>query len=249
MNIYEEGDLEMITGETLRPGGLELTREALAFCSFPPGAALLDIGCGSGATVRYLIEQCGLSALGIDPSAKMINKGKRSSPELPLFIGSGDNIPIRGNTMDGVLMECSFSLIKDPGFTLTESYRVLKKNGRLIISDFYYRNRPGVQTKEILLKMLEEQDYILELWRDRSSYLGQLIADCIMRECRTETLWGCLLSKEENRGLTREQLKAFKPGYFLIIARKGDQLDEYQEEPCSHSHGECPGISPGEEEG
>lgn len=247
MNIYEEGDLEPITGETLRPGGLELTDEALAFCNFPPGAALLDIGCGTGATVCYLIEQCGLNAVGIDPSAKMILKGKKGFPGLPLFIGSGDNIPIPGDTMDGVLMECSFSLIKDPEFALTEIYRVLKKNGRLIISDFYYRNRPGVWTKKIIMQMLEEQDYILELWRDQSPYLGQLVADCIMRGCRTDTLWRCLLSKEENRGLTREQLKAFKPGYFLLIARKGDGRDECQIEPCSHDHGECAGRSPEEE--
>ena len=235
MNIYERGELEKITGETIRPGGFAITEEALAFCRFPPGAKILDVGCGLGATVRYLIEQHGLDAVGLDVSAQMIDRGKKAAPGLPLFQGSGDNLPFCNGTMDGVMMECSYSLIEDADFALTESYRVLKENGRLVISDFYYRRRPDVKSKETFLALLDDHGFVVELWRDCSQHLGQLTVDCIMQGEKPDLLWQCLLSKAENRGLTCAQLKAFKPGYFLLIARKPPI--EHEAHAHEHHHG------------
>ena len=48
-----------------RPGGIRLTERAASLARFPHGAKLLDVCCGTGATVRYL-EREGYDAWGID---------------------------------------------------------------------------------------------------------------------------------------------------------------------------------------
>jgi SAM-dependent methyltransferase len=245
-NIYEQGILENITGHTLRPGGFELTNMARLYCQFPEKANILDVGCGTGATVQFLRENCGLNAWGIDSSAEMIRRGKEFCADLPLLQASGENIPFPCNQMDGVFMECSLSLISDADFALTESCRILKENGKLVISDFYYRNRPGTKTKELLLSMLEEHDFEVALWQDKSELLGQLVFDSIMQNGSTHVLWDCLLANEKNRDVCKSQLKIWQPSYFLLVANKRHTVDEQYTDPYAYS-GEC-GITYKEED-
>lgn len=220
LNIYEQGILEKITGATLRPGGFELTKKALSFCQFPAGSTVLDIGCGTGETVRFLIEEYGLEALGIDASQVMIQKGRERHPDLPIEQGRGEALPYPDNSLDGVLMECSFGLIDDKDALLREIFRVLQEHGKLIITDIYYRNRVGMNTKESILAMIGDYGFVVELWEDHSDYLIQLAVDSIMRYGTADTLWACLLGKKENQGASCQQIKGWKPGYYLLIAEK-----------------------------
>jgi arsenite methyltransferase len=54
---YENPKIHEVTGETIRPGGFALTKRAIEYCGFGKGARLLDVGCGLGATVEYLVDQ------------------------------------------------------------------------------------------------------------------------------------------------------------------------------------------------
>jgi len=49
-----------------RPGGFEITEKAINFCKFPNNAKILDIGCGLGTTVDYLVQNHLFDAYGID---------------------------------------------------------------------------------------------------------------------------------------------------------------------------------------
>ena len=234
LNIYEQGILKEISGETLRPGGLELTREAVMFCKFPKGANILDIGCGSGATVQFLIEHYWLNALGIDSSQVMIKKGKGMFSGLPLIYGKGENLPVADGQMDGVLMECSFSLMEDADIVLSECHRVLKNLGKLIITDVYFKNKletlqntlsghsclMGADSKQSVIEKLMNHGFELEVWQDKSECINQLVVDCIMKFGSTDKLWNCIFPVSEERDVNREQILKWKPGYFLLIARK-----------------------------
>ena len=226
--FYEQGKLEPFTGETLRPGGFGLTRKAIAICHFPPKAKILDIGCGTGATVHCLRQEYGFEAIGVDPSETMLQKAKARPVPLPLLRGSGENLPFPDQEFDGILMECTFSVMENHKQVLRESSRVLKNQGKLIISDFYYRRRPGVLTKLYYEKILDENGFRLEFWEDNSQLLVQLMVDNIFqgRNNTAEVLWQSMLAKRENEGLTKEQIKKFKQGYFLLIAEKNPGMIE-----------------------
>ncbi len=45
---------------------LDLTRDACALAGWGPGQRVVDLGCGDGASLRYLRRDLGASAFGID---------------------------------------------------------------------------------------------------------------------------------------------------------------------------------------
>jgi arsenite methyltransferase len=185
------------TGETVRPGGLDLTRRALDFCAFPPGARVLDIGCGSGATVRLMIQEYGLDASGIDPSPTMISRGVAADPTLPILIGDGMDLPRADCELDGAAMECALSITPDPERVLGEVHRILKPGGKLILTDMYLRDETAgfdcsetaaallclrnALSRAALEEMLAAAGFRVLLWEDHLPHLKRLAAEIIMK--------------------------------------------------------------------
>ena len=65
----------------IRPGGIELTTTAVALANLQPGDRVLDVGCGTGVTVRHLSAQLGIEAFGIDSSHLLVARAKaRNDP-------------------------------------------------------------------------------------------------------------------------------------------------------------------------
>jgi len=198
-----------------RPGGFIITDRAIGFCSFPSDAKILDLGCGFGATVDHLVKNHGLESVGLDP------KEEPSNPNI--IKASAEQIPFQNATFDGVLMECSFSVVENQETALKECHRVLKTDGRLIISDMYARGEGAllegclgrVDIKEEIFSRLENNGYAIDLFEDFSDHLkamwGQLIFD------KGAKSFYCEL------GVTPEVMKRIKCGYFLIVASKSNQ--------------------------
>ncbi|MDR2573049.1 MAG: class I SAM-dependent methyltransferase [Desulfovibrio sp.] len=143
MNLWQREDLRRATGETLRPGGFELTRRGLALCGQLCGlkrhARVLDIGCGAGATLR-LLEKEGYLAFGLDKSPPLSRTNGlvvRADLMRPPFAAA---------TMDAVVSECVLSLMPFPLAALEEWSRVLRPGGALLLTEFYIRNSATART-------------------------------------------------------------------------------------------------------
>ena len=121
----------------LRPGGLTLTERAIAHCSFAAGARIVDIGCGAGATVEYLRQRHSFSAVGIDLAFSRLTASLERNPGLPLVQGDSRALPFASGLLDGIISECSLSVISDKESVLTELQRVLKPTGMLVITDVF----------------------------------------------------------------------------------------------------------------
>jgi arsenite methyltransferase len=194
---YSSPAMRAATGETARPGGLCLTRRALDFCAFTPGSRVLDIGCGSGATVRLMIEEYGLDASGIDPSPVMISLGVSGCPSLPISPGDAMVPPRRDAELDGAIMECALSITRDPSKVLREIHRILRPGGRLILTDMYLLDEttgPGcsesaaavlclknASSRPAIEQMLATAGLRMLLWEDHLPHLKQLGAEIIMK--------------------------------------------------------------------
>ena len=195
-----------------RPGDFIITDRAIDLCSFQSGARLLDIGCGSGATVNFLREKYKFEAFGIDIDLQ--------NQQSNLIRASAEQIPFVTSSMDGVLMECSLSIMKDQVIVLNECSRVLKDNGKLIISDMYARGEPAhlngclgrVDLKENIIRIIESNGFIVELFEDYTHYLQTMWGQIIMDKGAQE--FYCSL------GVSPEVMKRIKCGYCLIVATK-----------------------------
>ncbi|MEN6463527.1 MAG: DVU_1556 family methyltransferase, partial [Syntrophomonas sp.] len=143
-NAYESSCMKEIMGETLRPGGFSLTDRGVQYCNISPGDTVLDLGCGTGATVNYLYEKYHITAVGIDPSEKMIEAAKGNYGYADFFLGKGEELPFEDESFDCVLAECTLSLMDNLDSVIKQVYRILKENGWFVISDVYAKNPEAV---------------------------------------------------------------------------------------------------------
>lgn len=228
--IYEQPALREALGDVLRPGGLALTDEALAACGLMPGARVLDVGCGAGATVAHLRDRHGLAAVGIDASALLLASGRGHEPALPQARARGERLPIGAGVLDAVIAECSLSVMADVDAALAEFRRVLKPGGRLILADLYDRSsdghlRPrerqpasclrGALTRAQIERKLAEQGFKLMTWQDRSEALKVLAARLILTGISPAQFWSGAC------GDAAGAIARVKPGYYWLIAMRG----------------------------
>ncbi len=217
----------------MRPGGLFLTSKAIRSCGFQPGARVVDLGCGTGVSVEYLRDSLGLAAIGIDSHPGALKRGLRRNAQVPLVLGSAAALPFADQSMAGVLMECSLSVMGAEAKVLAECARVLTPGGRLAISDLYSRT-PGerlplsapwgscaarMATREELELALRAHGFCIEVWEDHSRLLAELACRLVMASDSLSTTWA---RPSEARGERRPgaELKRARPGYFLLAAVK-----------------------------
>ncbi len=229
--LYETNALRRATGDTLRPGGLSLLKEALQQVSWPAGSRVLDIGCGSGATATYLRQTHDLQAMGLDLSEKLLAEGAAAHPELPLIRSRAETLPIADGSLRGLTCECVLSLVKDPLGTLREFSRVLASDGQLVLSDIYRRREisdqelpgncclAGATSREQLLDWLQKAGFTVQLWQDRSRLLAELAARLAWLNGSLTEFWS-QFSADGNGQPMQRAVQAMRPGYCLVVAAK-----------------------------
>ena len=100
------------------------------------GLEVLDAGCGPGFLSNYLIEN-GARVSGFDLSPNMIEIAKhRTKGRADLFVANMENpiSTLTDNTFDMVVSSLAIDYVKNWKVPLGEFYRVLKAEGRLVIS-------------------------------------------------------------------------------------------------------------------
>jgi len=230
-NVYELPGVQRVTGETIRPGGLALTQQAVEMAALPVGARVLDVGCGAGATLHYLAG-LGLRAMGMDPSRKLLAQGNGRSPHLTLTQGRGETLPFAAQSFDALLAECCLSLMDDAAGALAEFARVLRPGGVLILSDMLAGNPAGMAaarrlplsccvsgafSRAQIEALLADAGFTITFWEDNTEALKQLTVQIIWEYGSLANFWGCAGEDGEGVGTAVANLK---PGYFLLLGRK-----------------------------
>jgi len=171
--------LPLIPPETLRqaerlaawrgywsPGGLELTHSIAAAMLLPPGATVLDAGCGSGESSVYLVNQFQwtVTAADTDDFGLTLAREKAKQPGLKLETLNADlrSLPVGASTFDGLFSQGTFFMLgQDRAITLDEWHRVLKPGGILGIGEPMLL-RPGKSQHSPTQITLDETAALLE---------------------------------------------------------------------------------------
>lgn len=234
IKLYEQEPLLRAAGDTLRPGHLTLTRRLLEACDLPPGAVVLDIGCGLGATVEVLSAQ--YRAFGLDISAKLLARGRSARPALSLVRAAGELLPFADQTLDAVFCECCLSIVSSADSVLDECARALKPGGRLVISDLYARDPAGAadlrclpfvsclrgaMTQDDLFTRLGQHGFDVILWEDQTNALKAFTAQLLFAHGSIEQFWcSALGAANADPAQVRRAVAQSKPGYFILIAQR-----------------------------
>lgn len=120
--------------EFTHPIDLDLFRQYV-----PKGGRILDVGCGYGRTCTELTAAGYARVIGIDPSRRLVERGRQQFPELDLRVLEGDPLPFRAGLFDAVLFLAVLTCIPtDDGQRkmISEIFRVMKPGGHLLVSDY-----------------------------------------------------------------------------------------------------------------
>ena len=204
------------------PGGIELTKRALEICRFPPGAALADVGCGTGSSVSYINRETEYKMTGIDNDLPAISAAIAEGNDC-IYCDATD-LPFPSSSLDGIFFECSFSKIDMYETALSEAYRVLKPDGMIVISDFYAQEREEhffgfmgrVEFKEKIIARINQHGFDMILFEDHTKKLHQM--------------WGQLIfdyGRDAVNAMLCEsgRIMSAKCRYGIFIAKKGTDLD------------------------
>ena len=93
----------------------------------------LDVACGQGSALA-LGKKIGMYTVGIDFSARSVFLCKSKVPKCELVRSSAEFLPFREESFDCITCHGSLEHFIDPISSLKEMKRILKKNGRLVIT-------------------------------------------------------------------------------------------------------------------
>lgn len=122
-----------VLGESLHPGGTDLTLELVRAAGLRPGAAVLDVGCGRGASARHLAE-AGYQMTGVDVSPLNVEVARRTAPTCTFRLTDAGLTRLEG-PYDAILSECALCLSGDMQSTLRRFRELLRPEGSLLLSD------------------------------------------------------------------------------------------------------------------
>jgi len=114
----------------------------IALGKIKEGDIVLDLGSGAGFDCFLAAKRVGENGkvIGVDMTQEMIDKAKniaekRSYKNVEFRLGEIENLPIDNNSIDIAISNCVINLVPDKEKAFKEIYRVLKKGGKIYLSD------------------------------------------------------------------------------------------------------------------
>lgn len=156
---YTDEDLGMAPGEANLGLGCG---NPLIQAKLKPGETVLDLGSGAGFDAFLASKIVGNTGkvIGVDMTPEMVKKASDNAQNLNISnvefrTGKIEDLPVDDNSVDAVISNCVINLSPDKKQVYSELYRVLKPEGRLVISD-----------------VLRSEDIPDELLNDNNAYTG-----------------------------------------------------------------------------
>lgn len=151
--FYGSDFARFLLGDSLHPGGMELTRYLGELLGLTPQSNVLDVASGRGTSAFHLAESFSCRVTGVDLSEENLHvataeAGQRGLADLISFqLGDAEQLPFCNGVFDAIICECAFCTFPSKRVAAQEFYRVLKPGGLLGLSDLTRteENIPGLK--------------------------------------------------------------------------------------------------------
>jgi SAM-dependent methyltransferase len=152
---YSEEDMNAAADSNLGLGCGNPT----AIATLTRGSTVLDLGSGAGFDCFIAARKVGKKGrvIGVDMTQQMISKARQNARKngydnVEFRLGDIESLPIEDSCVDFIISNCVINLAPDKKKVFKEAYRVLRKGGKLLLSDI-------VLTKELTKR--QKSDYTL----------------------------------------------------------------------------------------
>ncbi len=136
---YQTNELESIPQSSILGVGCGAP---IKFADLKEGDTVVDLGSGAGIDVFLSANKVGSGkVIGIDMTDEMLDKAKKNAKDgnyTNVEFRKGDiekKIPVDDSSVDAAISNCVINLTTDKTSAFKEVYRILRKGGRMVISD------------------------------------------------------------------------------------------------------------------
>ena len=96
----------------------------------PPAGPALDVGCGTGALTRVLVDRLGADRVcAVDPSPPFVAAMRERFPDVDVRAGRAEALPFDDGAFDAVLAQLVVHFMTDPVGGLAEMVRAARPGG------------------------------------------------------------------------------------------------------------------------
>jgi arsenite methyltransferase len=159
LNVVPEANLGLGCGNPTALGNIK------------EGDVVLDLGSGAGFDCFLAAKKVGVSGkvIGVDMTEEMVSRAKALAAKygytnVEFRLGDIEELPVESGSVDVVISNCVINLAPDKSKVFNEAHRVLKKGGRMYVSDI------------VLLKELSDEQ------KNDSELLCGCVAGALLKE-------------------------------------------------------------------
>lgn len=186
----------------------------LALGEIKIGDRVLDLGSGAGFDAFLAARRTGESGhvIGVDFTPEMLDKARINAKNggfsnVTFLQGDIESLPgeIQEDSIDIVISNCVINLAPNKAKVFAEAFRVLRKGGKLFVSDI------------VLLAELSEKE------RENKELISCCVGGAILKADYLDAILGAGFSLEkiiENTEVSKEQYRGFPVESISIVARK-----------------------------
>ena len=122
--------------------------------SLKEGDVVLDLGSGAGFDAFLASPKVGKAGrvIGVDMTPEMIDKARVNAKKgtytnVEFRLGEIEKLPVDDNSIDVAISNCVINLVPDKEKAFKEIYRVLKKGGKMYLSDIVLLKELSLEQK------------------------------------------------------------------------------------------------------
>ena len=165
--------------------------KAYELAGIEKGKLAADIGAGTGFMTAGLIE-AGVYVIAVDQSAemmKLLDDKYGSTMRLKCLQGDSDDLPLEAESVDFVFANMFLHHVNDPALAIREMLRILKKGGKLVITDLDKHNHKFLVTEQQDVWMGFDREDVKKWFRE--SGFSDASTHCVGSDCCADAQCSC----------------------------------------------------------